>query len=111
MPNSQPAAPNRSRLILMTLAGAIGLAIAAVLLAEHLDTSFHDVNDLRTFSNVPVLVSIPRIVTPTDLRRRWWRMRLAATGAFVGLVMIVGIVYVAAKGNEALVLLLARVAS
>ena len=111
VPNAQPAAPNRLRLLLMTLAGAIGLAVGGVLLAEHLDTSFHEVDDLRTFSNVPVLVSIPRIVTPTDLRRRWWRMRLAATAACVGLVMIVGIVYVAAKGNEALVLLLARVAS
>ena len=111
VPNAQPAAPNRVRLLLMTLAGAIGLAVGGVLLAEHLDTSFHEVDDLRTFSNVPVLVSIPRIVTPTDLRRRWWRMRLAATAAVVGLVMIVGIVYVAAKGNEALVLLLARVAS
>jgi len=74
-------------------------------------TSFHDVDDLRAFSNVPVLVSIPRIVTQTDLDRRWWRMRLAATAALVGLVMIVGLAYVAAKGNENLVLLLARVAS
>ena len=99
-PNAQPAAPNRVRLLLMTLAGAIGLAVAAVLLAEHLDTSFHEVDDLRAFSNVPVLVSIPQIVTRTDLRRRWWRMRLGATAAVVGLVMIVGIGYVAANGNE-----------
>jgi polysaccharide chain length determinant protein (PEP-CTERM system associated) len=111
VPNSQPAAPDRSRLLLMTLAGAFGLAVAAVLLAEQLDTSFHDVDDLRAFSNVPVLVSIPRIVTQTDLDRRWWRMRLAATAALVGLVMIVGLAYVAANGNENLVLLLARVAS
>ena len=111
MPNAQPAAPNRFRLLLMTLAGAIGLAVGVVLLAEHLDTSFHEVDDLRTFSNVPVLVSIPRIVTPTDLSRRWWRMRLAATAASVGLLMIVGIVYVAAHGNETLVLLLAKVVS
>jgi succinoglycan biosynthesis transport protein ExoP len=110
-PNSQPAAPNRSRLLLMTLASAIGLAVAAAMLAEHLDTSFHDVDQLRAFSNVPVLVSIPRIVTPTDLRRGWWRMRLAATAAVVGLLMIVSLAYVAAKGNEGLVLFLARVAS
>jgi len=111
VPNSQPAAPNRSRLLLMILAGSLGLAVAAVLLAEQIDTSFHDVDALRAFSNVPVLVSIPRIVTGTDLDRRWWRMRLAATAALVGLVMIVGLAYVAAKGNENLVLLLARVAS
>jgi polysaccharide biosynthesis transport protein len=106
--SSQPAAPNRPRLLIMILASAIGLALAAAVLAEHLDTSFHDVDQLRAFSNVPVLVSIPRIVTPTDVRRGWWRMRLAATAALVGLLMIVSLAYVAAKGNEGLVLLLAR---
>jgi hypothetical protein len=95
----------------MTLAGAIGLAIAVVLAAEQLDTSFHSLDELRAFSKAPVLVSIPRIVTPKDSRRRWWRMRLAATAAVVGLVMVAGVGYLAAHGNEDLVLLLAKVAS
>jgi polysaccharide chain length determinant protein (PEP-CTERM system associated) len=111
MPIAEPAAPNRIRLLAMTLAGAIGLAIAVVLAAEQLDTSFHTVDELRAFSKAPVLVSIPRIVTPKDSRRRWWRMRLAATAAVVGLVMVAGVGYLAAHGNEDLVLLLAKVAS
>jgi hypothetical protein len=96
---------------MMTLGAAIGLAVAAVLLAEQLDTSFHTLDDLRAFSKAPVLVSIPRIVTPNDSRRRSWRMRLATTAACIGLVMIAGIGYLAAHGNEGLTLLLARVAS
>ena len=111
LPNSQPAAPNRLRLLLMTFAGAVGLGIASALVAEHLDTSFHTLDDLRAFSKAPVLVSIPRIVSAKDARRRWWRMRLAATVAFVGLGMIGGIGYFAAHGNEVLTLLLAKVAS
>ena len=111
LPNSQPAAPNRLRLLLMTFAGAVGLGIATALVAEHLDTSFHTLDDLRAFSKAPVLVSIPRIVSAKDARRRWWRMRLAATVAFVGLGMIGGIGYFAAHGNEVLTLLLAKVAS
>jgi polysaccharide biosynthesis transport protein len=110
-PNTEPAAPNRLRLLIMTLAGAVGLGVAAALAVEYLDTSFHTVDDLRAFSKAPVLVSIPRIVTANDSRRRWWRMRLAATAAVVGLVMIVGIGYLAAHGNEVLTLLLAKVAS
>jgi protein tyrosine kinase modulator len=109
--NSQPATPNRFRLLVMTLAGAVGLGVAAVLAAEQLDTSFHTVDELRAFSRAPVLVSIPRIVTSKDFRRSWWRLRLSATAAFVGLVMIAGIGYLAAHGNEGLTLLLARVAS
>ena len=111
VPSTEPVAPNRLRLLIMTLAGAVGLGIGAALAVEYLDTSFHSVDDLRGFSNAPVLVSIPRIVTLKDSRRRWWRMRLAATAAVVGLVTIAGIGYLAAHGNDGLTSLLAKVAS
>ena len=105
---AKPAAPKRPLLFLLTLAGSTGLAVAAVLLAEKLDTSFHEVDELRAFSNIPVLVSIPRIVTTNDSRRKWWRIRFAATAALIGLVVIVGVTFVVVNGNERLVLLLAR---
>ena len=108
IPNSEPAAPNRFRLLLVALMVSLGLAVGAVVLAERVDTSFHTVDDLRAFSPVPVLVSIPRIVTRTDRRRRAWHMRLAASAAFIGLVVISGLAYFAASGNEQLVSLLGR---
>ena len=111
LPNPLPAAPNRVRLLVMTLAFSLGLAVGAVVLAENIDTSFHSVDDLRAFSPVPVLVSIPRIVTQAGLRRARRRMRLAASVALIGLVMIVGIAYVVAHGNERLVAALARSSS
>jgi len=108
IPTSQPAAPNRVRLLLMAVAVSLGLAVGVVVLAEHIDTSFHSIDDLRAFSAVPVLVSIPRIVTQAGLRRARWRMRLTTSGALLGLVMIVGMAYVVANGNERLVSLLGR---
>jgi polysaccharide chain length determinant protein (PEP-CTERM system associated) len=108
VPNTAPAAPNRVRLLLMALIGSLGLAVGVVVLVEHVDNSFHTIDDLRAFGEVPVLVSIPRIMTKTDLRRRRWHMRLATSAAFVGLLLIVGIAYFAANGNEDLVSLLAR---
>jgi polysaccharide chain length determinant protein (PEP-CTERM system associated) len=111
VPHQRPAAPNRTRLLAMTLILSLGLAAGVIFLAEQIDTSFHKVDDLRAFSNVPVLVSIPRIVTSTDLHRQWWRMRLVATGAFIGLAIVVGLSYFVASGNEGLIFLLTRVAS
>jgi len=107
IPARAPAAPNRIKLLVMALVGSLGAAVGVVLLAEQLDSSFHTVEDLRAFSAVPVLVSIPRITTRTDLRRRQWRMRLATSAAFISLAVIVGIGYFAANGNERLVSLLA----
>jgi len=106
--NPAPAAPNRVQLLAIALAGCAGLAMAVVMLAEKVDTSFHAVDDLRSFSAVPVLVSIPLIVTQSALRRHRWRMRLGVAAAFVLLVLIVGTGYVAAHGNERLVAFLGR---
>ncbi|MGH7348008.1 MAG: GNVR domain-containing protein, partial [Candidatus Rokuibacteriota bacterium] len=102
VPGTAPAAPNRNRLILMSLALAIGVAAGLVILAEQLDNSFHTMDDLRAASNVPILVSIPRIVTHADTRRRLWRMRLATAASVCGLVLIVGASYFLALGNEQL---------
>ena len=55
IPSSQPAAPNRPALSLLVLVLSLGLAAGVVMLAEQLDTSFHTVEDLRTFSPLPVL--------------------------------------------------------
>ena len=108
VPKPKPAAPNRVQLFVIVLLGSLGLAAGAVVLAEKIDTSFHTIDDLRMFSPVPVLISIPLIVTHTDRRRMRWHLQFGATAAFVGLVAIVGLAYFAANGNEQLVSLMVR---
>ncbi len=102
-----PAAPNRSRLFIVSLVLSLGLGAGALVLAEMLDTSFHSVNELQEFSIVPVLVSIPRIATDADRQRQHRRFRLAAAGAMLGLVLIAGTFYFIGHGNEQLVQMLA----
>jgi polysaccharide chain length determinant protein (PEP-CTERM system associated) len=106
--SQSPAAPNRLRLFIVSLVLSLGLAGGALMVAEMLDTSFHSVNELRAFSIVPVLVSIPRIVTEADRRRQQQRFRLAAAGAMLGLIVLAGASYFIGLGNEQLVQLLAR---
>jgi len=111
IPDPKPDAPKRVKLLLIALVGSMGLAVGAAMLAEHMDTSFHSVDELRAFSAVPVLVSIPRIVIEADRLRQRHRARLAAGAAFVGLVLIVGSAYLIAHGNEHLVSVLGRAGS
>jgi len=107
VPAREPVA-RRVRFILMGVMLSLGLAAGAVVLAEQLDTSFHSVDDLRSFSRFPVLVSIPKIVAEVDVDRRRLRFRLAALAATAGLIALVGTSYFVAHGNEQLVWLLSR---
>ena len=104
VPSQRPLAPKRGQLTALGLGLALGLAVGAVMLAEQVrPKSFHHVDDLRDFAPVPVLVSIPHIVTKTAVKRRRQRYGLAVLGAMLGLMLIVGSSYVIASGNEELV--------
>ena len=89
-PSTEPAAPNRLRLVMMGLGLALGLAAGAVALLEQLDSSFHSVEDLRGAFELPVLVSIPPIVIASDTRARRMRTCVATVAVLVGLLALVG---------------------
>jgi protein tyrosine kinase modulator len=108
IPSKQPAGPNRRLLILYGLMLSLGMAVGAVVLAERLDTSLHTVDDLRAKIPVPVLVSIPRVITAWDARRHRQRVALAGISVTLGLVLIVGASAYIAYGNEQLTAMLAR---
>lgn len=108
LPSSTPAAPRRSRLLVASFALSLVLGAGSMVLMELLDTSFHSTHALRAYTTVPVLVNIPRIVTEADARRKHWRLRLAAVGVLVGLVLIGGSSYFFAHNNEELAQLLSR---
>jgi polysaccharide chain length determinant protein (PEP-CTERM system associated) len=110
IPAREPVAPNRAKLVLLGVALSLAAAGAAVMLAEQLDTSFHGVDDLRSFSKLPVLATIPEITTRDDRTRRRWRARLAACAGVAGLALIVGVAYVGAH-HDLLVSLLTRTGS
>lgn len=105
---NKSVAPDRIRLILMGFVAALGLAIGMVLLVERLDTSFHGVDELRAFTRVPVLASIPRIVTRGDTWRRRLRTTAGAVLAGVGLILVVGLSHDLGSVGEQLVWMLAQ---
>ena len=101
-----PAAPNRLRILLGGLAIAIGMAFGTVVLAEHLDTSFHEVGDLQEFTQVQVLAAIPRIATRKGKWQRRYRFFLGASLTALGLLLATGLSWLVAHWDASLALMI-----
>lgn len=84
---ARPVAPNRLLLVALglVLGLAVGLAFAAAFEVPRLLT-IQTVEDARHYTGLPVLVSVPELLTPKEERRA--RMRRLAT-AFAGLAITV----------------------
>ena len=102
----RPAGPNRLRLLLVGVALALGAAGVAVILAEQVDTSYRRVDEVRATAGVPVLSTIPRIVTETDRLGALRQRRLAVVAVTAGLMLVIGTSFVVAHNNQSLVSLL-----
>lgn len=106
VPAEGPTAPNRTRLLILGVLFAIAAAGAMVLIAEQMDTSFHAVDDVRAFTNVPVLAAIPQIGQAGRGGRA--RLVLGTASALAAIAVIAVLSAQLASGNEQLVRLLAR---
>jgi succinoglycan biosynthesis transport protein ExoP len=108
VPSHDPAGPARLKLVAAGLVVSLLLALLVMLLAEKLDTSFHSVDELRAWTRVPILASVPNIVVAKDAEKAFSKTRwavvlvvvLAAIGAFG--------IYVLVHNNETLVWMLSH---
>lgn len=108
LPATEPSAPARARFLLMGLVLALGMAAAVMFIAERLDTSFRRLDELRSFAQLPILATIPRIVTAADI----WRARLRAAGVAIAftlaIILIVRGSYELGQAGEQLVWMFAQ---
>jgi succinoglycan biosynthesis transport protein ExoP len=72
----KPVAPKRGLIVLAGLILGMGAGLGMVALAENLDHSVKNVDELAWLTGLPVLGRIARIVTPEDIARQKHRMRL-----------------------------------
>ena len=101
-----PSDPNRMRLLFMGLLLALAAMAGAVVLAEQFDTSFHNVDEVREFTGVPVVATIPQI--GAGPRRGWARAALRTASAVAAVALVATLSAYLAQGNDTLVRLLQR---
>lgn len=100
--------PDRSRLLFMAIVLAIGLTAGVTFMAEQLDVSFHSASQLHGYTRVPVLASIPHIVTPADSLRRRAEIIMLMVAMVIALLILIQLFRMMGSGNETIVWLLAR---
>jgi polysaccharide chain length determinant protein (PEP-CTERM system associated) len=106
IPPEGPSAPNRPRLLIMGLLLAVVAAGAAIVAREQFDTSFHTVDEVREFTSIPVIATIPQIGKAP--RRGYARLALATVSAVAAIILVGTLSAYVANGNETLVRLLNR---
>jgi len=67
---SSPFKPDRLKILLMGIVLALAAGGGAVLVAEYIDQSFHQVNDLESYLELPVLATLPLITPHKKTRSR-----------------------------------------
>jgi len=108
IPPTMHMAPSRIPLFLIAMLLSAALAAGAVLVREQFDTSIHTLDDLRRFTHVRVVGSIPPIVSPRDRVRQRWQVAVGLTGSAGVLALILLSSRLLAEDNVSLVRLLAR---
>jgi uncharacterized protein involved in exopolysaccharide biosynthesis len=104
----EPSAPPRVRLAFMALALSIGFAGVVVLLVDQLDTSFHRLDDVWAFTEVPVLACVPRIDTRGDAWRRALRIGVVGLVAVSAIGVLVHAGFQVGRNGQQLVWILSQ---
>lgn len=63
---SSPYSPQRARLVLMGILAGMGLGLLAAFALEQMDTSFQEVEEVQSFTGLPVLASVPTLPSPRE---------------------------------------------
>ena len=87
----EPYKPNRVAIMFIGLILGIGSGAGAGFLSEYLDQSFSNQDELRAFTNLPVLAVIPKVVTLQEnlLKRKRWKVILVSSFLTVIAVLVI----------------------
>ncbi len=90
----EPYKPNRMAILFIGLILGIGAGAGAGFFSEYMDQSFSSVEDLRTFSELPVLAVIPKVVTSDEVKSRKKRRRLIFASSLITLIALLVVVQI-----------------
>lgn len=84
-----PVSPDMRKLFLVVMAAGIGIGGGLIVLLEFLDTSFKEPEEIEAFLNIPVLATLPTVVSESETLRNKKKMIASLVGVMVSLVLFV----------------------
>lgn len=72
---TKPWKPQRFKILLTGMGLGLAVGAGAVFLAVYLDQGFHDLEDLEQFTNLPVLATIPLLMTTVEQHKQRLKRR------------------------------------
>jgi uncharacterized protein involved in exopolysaccharide biosynthesis len=72
---TKPWKPQRFKILLAGMGLGLAMGVGAVFLAVYLDQGFHDLEDLEQFTNLPVLATIPLLMTTMEQHKQRLKRR------------------------------------
>jgi len=72
---TKPWKPQRFKILLTGMGLGLAVGAGSVFLAVYLDQGFHDLEDLEQFTNVPVLATIPLLMTTVEQHKQRLKRR------------------------------------
>jgi len=78
-----PWKPKRTKILLAGMGVGLAVGAAAVVLAAYLDQAFHDPEDLEQFTALPVLATIPLLLTSVEQHKQRLQRRFFYTACLL----------------------------
>lgn len=83
-----PLKPNRARIILLGLFLGVGVGVGFIILLEYFDHSIRDLDGAKEFFEIPIMGTIPTILTDTEVIRT---RKVNMIGGIIGIIYLISI--------------------
>jgi polysaccharide chain length determinant protein (PEP-CTERM system associated) len=83
-----PVSPDMRKMFMFVLVAGLGVGGALIFALEYFDSSFKSAEDVETFLEIPVIVTIPTILGENELQKNRKRLYYSLSGVAVSLVLL-----------------------
>jgi len=96
----KPISPNMKKIFALSLAVGLGLGGGFLFLFYYLDSSFRESEEVEAALGVPVLVTLPKVYHPAEIRKQKFHFALSVFSIMVSFTLVAGFAVLTLKGVD-----------